>query len=1172
MQGGAVVRLDKTRQLLLSLVALGAVAATCALVAAQVAGPTPTPPTRAGPRQPDPETLRLSRDVAGDSKPIILHADAITTWTENGRRVLYLQGQVLVEQGVVQARFQQGVIWIDLDRLKRTRILHADVYAEGGVHLQNGLDTQDGPRAVLDLNTRGEFKVQSHKSKVAQESRANDPLFLRAQAEALPAAPAIQRTSVKESPPSSLPPPPPAPAPGVPVTPLPGPGPQVMPVQNFRQPAPSPPAPATTLPPAGSGSAVPPTGVPGPPPSPGSAGPIGLPPLPVPGPPPGPTTTNPPAPGPPTASAAGQPETAPPPRLVPGPPPGPDKKTSPLVFSIAPRTAAMYQTQIVNRPNGEQALILTGGIIMQVRNVEKIGVLDMEADRAVVWYKGNTQQLFSNLNKPEGHSGRDLKVYLAGNVELREQDQPKATPLAPRLDQPGDKTRPAPSVIAPAQPKPPVVRTLRAEEVFYDVDRNVALALNADLEVNQPGMPEPLHFRGVEVQQLSPTQFHSIRAKLFSSKLASDPGLSLNLGEATLEEKHVPKRGLFGPIINPETGKPVEQEESLVTAVNAVLEIEGLPVFYFPWAKFDARDPLGPVRNFTIGYNTIFGFQTGVSLNVYDLIGIEARPNTRWTFDVDYLSLRGPALGTEFDSAAHEFFGMPARDTLLVKAFGINDAGEDNLGGGRGPDQHHPDFRGRFLYRQNVQELPEGFSIQAQGAGLSDKNFLEQYNKIEFDNDVNQETFLYVKQQQDNWAWTILGEQRVRDWVTETSWLPRADGYLLGESFFNLLTYNAHASAGYAQLQTTHLPPPPISVTDQNVSTGRFDLMQELSLPFYAGPVKVVPYGVLDLTYYTEDLTGSDRGRIYGGGGVRASIPFTRLYPDIQSEWFNLNAINHKIELTGNFYAAQSDTPFIRLPQLDRLNDDATNQAISDIKPREPQITPVGGLALATSPLFDPQLYAIRRLVMNRIDTLDDIETFQADVYQRWQTKRGYPGQQHIVDWMTLDLSATIFPDSQRDHVGEPVGFLEYDWLWNVGDRNGFVSSGWFDPAPGGASVWNFGAFFDRNDHTSLFLGYRQIDPVGSKLVIGSISAVLSPKYAITASTSYDLGTNQNVSTGLALTRIGSDLQVTLGFNYNVMQNSFGFVFEILPNVVASSRHNSGALALTPGATTPLSH
>src|SRR5262249_18356789 len=158
----------------------------------------------------------------------------------------------------------------------------------------------------------------------------------------------------------------------------------------------------------------------------------------------------------------------------------------------------------------------------------------------------------------------------------------------------------------------------------------------------------------------------------------------------------------------------------------------------------------------------------------------------------------------------------------------------------------------------------------------------------------NQATFVYLKEQQNNWAWTALVEPNLRPWVTETEWLPRVDGYLIGQSFFDRLTYNAHASVANAHLHISSDPLPPVTSTDQSDCTARLDLMQELSLPFYAGPVKVVPYATLDLTEYTRDLNGNEVGRVWGGGGVRGSIPFTRLYPGVQSELWNLNGIMHK--------------------------------------------------------------------------------------------------------------------------------------------------------------------------------------------------------------------------------------------------------------------------------------
>jgi hypothetical protein len=1038
------------------------------------------------------EVVRLSDHIAGDSKPVVLEADAIATWMEGGKRIVLLRGTVLVEHGVLHARMQEGVVTIDQAGKQTKGITYVELYGEGDIHVEYGLKTAKGVKAYLDLSTRGEVKFLAHRNKVVQQPQPQDPLYQRFRKEKTAAEPSpqgpIQRTSAQL--PSSE-------TPGLPVQgpPAPGPGP--------AGPVPPPaPVPGPMVPPLTPMS--PPMATPNPPPPPP--------------PPPGPTPPSPQASGTPRAGA-------------PGPAARPSAPGPPRQISIAPRSGQPFQTQSVPLPNGEQALVVTGGVIVTVRNVDSIGILDIEADRLVVWTRGNPQQLFNSMRTPQGKTSRELEFYLAGNVEIRQQNGPEA-------------------------------RTLRAEEAYYDVGHNVAVALQADLEFKQPRLPDPVHLRADELLQLSPNKFEGLKAAISSSRLPSDPGLTVNVVTATLEDKQVPKRSIFGwQVINRTTGQPEMVPQRLFHGDDVVVRVEDVPVLYFPFVQGDAHDPLGPLESVSFGYNRIFGAQLSATLNMYDLLGIDPFPGTRWRADVDYLTARGPAIGTEYDFAGKDLFGMPSRYDGIVKAYGILDSGTDNLGGGRGPDDNHPEQRGRVLARLNWFDLPEGFTVQTQLALLSDKNFLEQYFKNEFDTDINQETFLYVKQQQRNWAWTGLVEPRDRDWVTETEWLPRVDGYLLGQSFFNLLTYNVHGSAAYASLLPTGVPPPPVEVTQQKTNTGRFDLWQDLSLPFSLGPVRLVPYVVLDLTQYTEDLNGNDRGRFYGAGGVRGSMPLTRIYPDIQSELFNLNGINHKIVLSANYYNAHSDTPFSQLPQLDELDDDATDQARRDITPIQPVINPAHGLFLATSPLFNPQVYAIRNLVLDRIDTLDTIEVFEADIRQRWQTKRGYPGMEHIVDWMTLDLSASIFPHSKRDNFGEVVGFLTYDWTWNIGDRTALVSNGWFDPVDGGGRVFNIGAYFNRPDKTSFYLGYRQIDPVESKAVTAAVTYIFSPKYGVTASSTYDFGTNQALSNSLVLTRMGSDLQISFGVTYNALQNVFGVTFEILPNLVAQTGRVPGTSA-----------
>jgi hypothetical protein len=589
-----------------------------------------------------------------------------------------------------------------------------------------------------------------------------------------------------------------------------------------------------------------------------------------------------------------------------------------------------------------------------------------------------------------------------------------------------------------------------------------------------------------------------------------------------------------------------------------------VPLFYWPWFRADARDPLGPLQSIGFNYNRIFGFELLTTWDVYDLLGIDRNPNTHWKASLDYLSARGPALGTQYDAASKDFLGIPGTYTVALNAYGIYDTGPDILGGNRGqmllvtPTDirpiNHTDDRGRFSALVNAQDLPDGFMYQIRTYALSDRNFMEQYWPNEYYNGPTEQTSIYVKQQQGNWAWTALAQQRILYWMTETDYLPKVDGYLIGEKFLGLFTYNVHADATFAHLQPGDLPPP-YSITTQDLQTGRFDLMQELSLPFSLGPFKLVPYATLDLASYTHDIEDQSRGRVYGGLGIRGSLPLSRLYPDICSELFNLDGIYHKIVLSGNFYAAHSDTSFERLPELDRLNDMVIDRGLRDIHPWYPILYPNQPL-LPISPIYDPQRYAIRTLLDSRIDTLDSIEVLDLDIRQRWQTKRGYPGQEHIIDWMTLDLSAWIYPQSQRDDFGHPLGFLTYDYSWNIGDRTAIFSSGLFEPYQDGARAYNIGVSMNRPDRTNFTFSYRQIDPLDSKAVIGSTTYAFSAKYAATATVLYDFGV-KNAVFAATVSRIGTDLQLNVGINYSTLVNTFGVQVEVIPNVVPASRRGA---------------
>jgi hypothetical protein len=1184
------------------------------------------------------DLLRLTRNVPGDAKPILVDADEISTWNDEGVIVLLLRGQVLVQQSVSQTRFQEGVAWVDLQRYKATGIMHLDLYAEGQVRVDTSIEIQDAARAVLDLNTRGEFHVRAHRGKVNRQERSGDPLVARAHGMGVgirrPAAPPAPVSPVAPTTPASEPgPPPPAsvlpPVPGAPsATPwVPTPGttvpdsPAATPGANVPgSPGTTSGSPGTTHGSPGATPGANPPGSPGsqvkqssfsshglsgdrgaaataalvllvqalvPPPdgppsaSPGSAvppqrgPPESPPPVPPPIPPipesqkqqmpPGGDPASPPGPAPEVPSRSGASPVQPVPPVstpaVPGPPPLPPS-SPPRQHRILPRSNKDYDLEIKEEPpgSGNRVIIVTGGIILNVRNVPGADTLDVEADRAVVWSKSSDpEQTANNLRSEQGESSSKLEFYLAGHVVMRTQ---KSTSK--------EKT------------------VVEAEELYYDTNRSVMIALNSRSEtrtdrfaLKAPQFTEPIIFVTPELIRTSEITYEFSTAQIFSSKLSSDPGLIIYVGKANVEENRRIQKNILGqPVIDPRTKQPLEITESILTARNVFFEFDGVPFFYLPYYKGDARDPLGPLESISVGYsNTVFGFEAGVGLNVYKLLGIVPPDGHHWRINLDYMSRRGPSIGNDYDYTGRIGPSGPDVDDPLsiytgtARLYGMYDQATDVLGGNRPNNNFVPsDFRGRAFWRNSIFDLPGGFTIQSQISVLSDRNYLEQYFKREFDADPNQATFVYFKQSQENWAYSVLVEPRIRNWVTETEWLPRLDAYLIGQSFFDRLTYNGWASIAFARLRPSndtvqplytpsggtvpgvYEPPVGFETSSFGINTARLSLMQELAYPLQLGAFKVVPYVKGDIAGYTEDLQNNAVTRVWGGGGVRASIPFTRLFCDVQSELFNLQGLNHKIVASANYFYADTNVHYNRLPELDRLNDDASEQMLRDIKPQEPLYNPGAGLALATSKLFDPQMFAIRTLIDNRLETLDHIDVLQLDLRQRLQTKRGFPGSEHIVDWMILETSVSFFPEPSKDNFGKPFAFAQYYYQWNIGDRTTFESSGWYDPETDGPRIFTVGFWFNRPDRTSYYIGYRQIDPLQSRTVTASVSYAFSPKYSMTFTSSYDFGTSQSQVNSLLFTRTGTDLQVAFGFNYNAFQNNFGVILQIVPNVVPMNR------------------
>jgi len=819
-------------------------------------------------------------------------------------------------------------------------------------------------------------------------------------------------------------------------------------------------------------------------------------------------------------------------------------ETTKQIIRFAPRYGRLNDYVIDPIEDNVQRLTYSGGLIVNVvylpdRAGDKPQEVEFATDNAVVWVKGAKKGtdilggIRTERQKAEdkGDGKISIELYLSGNVIIRSMSAGGAQGTSEQ--------------------------TLRAEEVYYDIDKSKAIAMCADLETRFLAGPDPIHVRSKEIWRLGQHEWRAFDTLIFSSKRPADPAVTIHSREASLTDETVVRRNIFGqPYRNVVTGEVDVSAERMLTSKDNRTQLFGYTIFAWPEYRAALDDPSGPLAGLGVRNDNIFGFQTYTSWDLYKLLALRGPPSSRWVLNADYYSLRGVGIGTDFNY--NNLFGndYPNRGGLL--GYFMSDKGADVVGFNRGPQVGHGNYRGRFLWNhiQDVYEQGTDYAkFMGQFAYQSDMNFYEQYYKLPFDQDPNQETFGYLYGAQGNLAWSALAQVNVnRPWMTETQWLPQLNGAAVGQTWLDdRLVYTAKANVGYAKFLTADVGPASTIPTEQNdTGTIRAGVNQRLSVPFDLGPFRLDPYGTVDTTYYSQVLNGADIGRLTGGGGIQATIPFSRLYSDVKSETFNLRGLYHKVEYGLNYYIAGTTHSSQELPLLDRLNDDNIDLTSRSFRPNAQLFVPgATGIALGNDPLFNPQALAIRRLVDTKSETIDAIQVLQGQMRNRWQTKRGLPGADHTVDYMGLDLSASFYPNPQRDNFGSNFAFLEYNYYWNIGDRTAIISQAWVDPVNPGAHYFNLGTSFNRPDGTTFTIAYRQTDPLNSKALLAVLSYQLSQKYSASIAAVYDFGVSQAQSTSFIFSRTGTDLTVSVGFTYNAFINNFGLQFLILPNAAA---------------------
>ena len=724
---------------------------------------------------------------------------------------------------------------------------------------------------------------------------------------------------------------------------------------------------------------------------------------------------------------------------------------------------------------------------------EKGGLLELQADNAVVFA--------SDRQRPSGQrisglqdilsSGAVGAIYLAGDVIMTEGQ-----------------------------------RTIRADQIYYNFEEKKTLALNAVMRTFDVNRGIPIYVRAARLRQVAENRFAAENITLTTSEFFL-PQISVSASKIIIADT-----------------TSVDQQQGKLSDRSYDAQIEDVrfkmydrTYFYWPSVRSSLLQPDVPLKSVHAGHDSTFGTSVETQWYLARLLGLQEPNGTESIMGIDYYDKRGLGSGVEIDYVREKYFGR-------LLGYIIDDHGEDRLGridSRRNLEPPH-ELRGRFKF-QHRQFLPYNWQLTTEAGYTSDRNFLEQYYRHEFNTDKEQETIVHAKRLEDNWALSLLGKWRLNDFANTMEELPSAEFHWTGQSLWDdkLTLYSDNQVSRFRQRVDSNDSSPLLQDFFTFAST-----RNELDMPMAVGQSKVVPFVAGTLGY--EDGSGF-RTEIDGGqaspedevwtaeAGVRMSTPaYWRVYPDVESQLWDLNRLRHVIQprLTAVAYT-QSDTV---VEQRDVLN---------------------------------------------------------LGVTQRLQTKRGPADKLRTVDWMRLDVDFTWVNDSgdtsagpdrfiwNRPYIplantygrrfgqallppqdrrssnifGPTRNYIGADYAWQLSDATAVLADLNFDMQSG--VVQQFDVGFSRRcwPNLSYYIGSRYLrrfenglGEKGSNALTFAATYELDPRYTLIFSQQMDLDYGLNIRSDITVIRRYHRLYFALTYSADESLSQHAVVFSIWPQGV----------------------
>ncbi|UCD30382.1 MAG: LPS assembly protein LptD [Planctomycetota bacterium] len=644
-------------------------------------------------------------------------------------------------------------------------------------------------------------------------------------------------------------------------------------------------------------------------------------------------------------------------------------------------------------------------------------------------------------------------------------------------------------------------RMIRASELYYDFEHDRALILDAVMRAMVPDRNVPIYVRARHVRQLSTTEYMAQGAAISTSEFHTP---HVHIGASRIHLTDVTPRDEAGQIIGLEAGQ--------YRMHDATLNLEGLPIAYWPYTAGDFRRSETSIRSIRMAYSDDYGATLQSKWYLFNLMGLQEPEGTEGILRLDYFSERGPGVGMDIDYERENYYG-------LFRGYYIHDTGEDNLGPYR-DGSLDTENRGRITLRHR-QYLPKDWELTLEGSYISDPNFLEEYFNAEFEEGKEQETLIYLKKQRDNWAFTALTQWRVLDFLTQTEHFPDLGFHWIGEPLGGIANYFNESHIGFARYKPDNrrfidlgIDKRVLDNTGESDITFRGDTRNEVALPFKIanGQVNIVPYAVGRAGYWDSSPFEGSVDRMFGSIGMRAGSQLWRVFESMKSKLLDVSGIRHIIKPEMTAWFSGSNRESLRLHPFD--------EGIEDI---------------------------------------DDFYGTSLALRQRWQTKRGAPGDLRQVDWITLDIELNLFGDAPRDML--PIGrfyesrpensmaksHIRTDFMYRISDTTAILSDGNFDLNDGNMDLLNLSYAVERTPRFSYFVGYRRIGDTDSNLLGAGMNYEINTKHRVAVRSYYDLERGQTEQFDITIVRKFPRWYLALTFAMDRIEDDFGVGLSMWP-------------------------